>query len=605
MMPNHDAEKKEDVRSQSPQNIYFYTLKVTAIALLFVLPLLIYANTLQSPFIFDDGHNIQKNHHIRLTQLSWEGIKKAAFDSPVPNRPLAYITFALNYFFHGYDVFGYHLVNITVHLTTGVLLYFLITVTFNLPTLRKRYGSSRWIAYTAAFIWLVHPLQTQSVTYIVQRMNSMAAMFYVLSLLLYVYARRKDNSHRKWFLFGGCIISGLLAIGSKETAATLPLFIFLYEWYFFQNLSRSWLRQHLIHIILTLVLLAAVSFLYLGNNPIERLMSDYEFRPFTLSQRLFTQYRVVIFYLSLLVFPHPARLNLDHDFPLSQSIIDPFSTVLAFCAIIIFIGVGLFLARREKLISFCIIWFFGTLAIESSIVGLEIIFEHRMYLPSMFAIVLVVVLADRYLQSHILKMVIGCSVIMVFAVWTYERNGVWRDELVFWNDVVKKSPQKARPHNNLGNALKRKGEIETAIRHYNRALQINPSYSMAHNNLGTALAAQGRIEDALFHFTKALEIRPNYAEAYNNVGVTLADQGRYDEALGYFFQALQIEPAYASVHNNIGAAYVRKGHLRDALFHFQQALRIKPDDVESYKNLQICLKLIKQNTEAAPTSGSK
>jgi tetratricopeptide (TPR) repeat protein len=595
MIPNPNAEKREGVRPQSPRNIYLYTLKIIVIALLFFLPLLIYSNTLQSPFIFDDGHNIQKNHHIRLIRLSWEGIKKAASDSPVSNRPLAYISFALNYFFHSYDVFGYHLVNIAVHLTTGVLLYLLITVTLNLPALKERYGASKWIAYTAALIWLVHPLQTQSVTYIVQRMNSMAAMFYVLSLLFYVHARRK-NSY-KWLLFAGCIVSGLLAISSKETAATLPLFIFLYEWYFFQNLSQTWLKQHLIHIILTLALLTAVSFLYLGNNPLERLMSDYEFRPFTLSQRLLTQFRVVIFYLSLLVFPHPSRLNLDHDFAVSQSLINPFSTMLALSAIIIFIGIGLFLARREKLISFCIIWFFGTIAIESSIVGLEIIFEHRMYLPSMFAIILMVVLADRYLRSNILKMVIGCSVVAVFAVWTYERNGVWRDEIVFWNDVVKKSPQKARPHNNLGNALKRKGEIDAARKQYNRALQINPAYSKAHNNLGTALAAQGRIEDALVHFTKALEIRPNYAEAYNNVGVTLAGQGKYDEALDYFFQALQIKPAYARVHNNIGAAYVRQGRLRDALNHFQQALRIKPDDVEAYKNLRICLKLIKQTKD--------
>ena len=143
---------------------------------------------------------------------------KAAFESPVPSRPVANISFALNYYFHQYDLMGYHVINILIHIATGIILYFFVKATLTLPLLRSAYEQYRWIPFLTAFIWLVHPMQTQSVSYIVQRMNSMAAMFYVLSLLLYVKARLAASKGTRWGLFGGCIVCGILALGSKEIA---------------------------------------------------------------------------------------------------------------------------------------------------------------------------------------------------------------------------------------------------------------------------------------------------------------------------------------------------------------------------------------------------
>jgi tetratricopeptide (TPR) repeat protein len=304
---------------------------------------------------------------------------------------------------------------------------------------------------------------------------------------------------------------------------------------------------------------------------------------------------VVILYLTLLIFPHPNRLNLDYDFPLSHSLIDPLTTLLALLAITGLLAWSVWLAKKDRLLSFCLLWFFGNLVIESSVIGLEIVFEHRTYLPSMMIILLAAILANRYLRSNFLKAVMICAITLVFAAWTYERNTTWSNAVSLWSDVVKKSPQKVRPHNNLGNALKHQGKIEEAIVHFNKALQINPGYSKAHNNLGTALASQGKTDEAIKHFGIALYINPNYAAAHSNIGVALAGRNEIEKAIVHFRAALRLKPNKANVHSNLGAALVRQGKLQEALEHLHIALRLKPDDVQTYKNLQICLKLMKQD----------
>ncbi len=589
------AGRPDSPKSQSTKDILNFTLKTSLAGLTVFLVFLIYSSNLAGPFVFDDGSNIKNNPAIRLTQLSWSGLKDAASKSPLPNRPLAYISFALNYYFHSYHTVGFRLVNILIHMSAGGFLFLFIKTTLGLPALQSRFGNSRWLPYIAVLIWLIHPLHIQSVTYIVQRMNSMASMFYILAMLCYTRARLTQSPTIKWLLAAACLMSGILALGTKETAATLPCFILLYEWFFFQDLSREWLKRHLPFLIGVFILLIGVSLIYLDGHPFERILSQYELRNFTLTQRVFTEFRVVILYLSLLIYPHPNRLNLDYDFPLSHSLIDPLTTLLALVAIIGLLAWSFWLAKKDRLLSFCLLWYFGNLVIESSIIGLEIVFEHRTYLPSMMIILIAVILADRYLRFKVLKIVTIFAIILVFSAWTHERNTLWSNAVSLWSDVVEKSPQKARPHNNLGNALKRQGKIEEAIVHFNKALQINPGYAKAYNNLGTALASQGKTEEAVKHFGIALYINPGYAAAHSNIGVALASQDELEKAIVHFRAALRLKPDYAQVHSNLGAALVRQRKLQEALEHFHTALRLKPGDVQTYNNLQICLKLIKQN----------
>jgi tetratricopeptide (TPR) repeat protein len=510
---------------------------------------------------------------------------RAGFESPSSSRPVANISFALNYYFHQYHVLGYHLVNILIHAATAILLYLFVKTTLSIPSLSSRTEHHGWIAFFAALIWLVHPIQTQSVTYIVQRMNSMAAMFYVLSLLLYARARLAGEKKKKWGLFSGCILSGILALGSKEMTATLPFFILIYEWYFFQDLSRRWLKRHLFPFVGIMIAFILVAYMYVGANPLENILKTYEGRDFTLPKRVLTEFRVVIFYISLLVFPLPSRLNLDHNFSLSHSLIDPVTTLLSIGAIAGLIGLAVYMAKRRRLFSFCILWFLGNLVIESSVIGLEMIFEHRTYLPSMLVSLMAVTFVYRHIKPKWFGVGVLCAVVMVFSVWTHERNSIWGDNLTLWRDCVEKSPKKARPRNNLGKALTSQRKLKEAMRHFSEALRIRPDYPEAHNNLAAALAKQGRIKEAISHYAEALRIKPDSAEAHYNLGNALSNQGRLKEAVSHYLEALRIKPDCPEAHNNLGTALVNQGRLKEAMNHFSRALRIKPEYSEAHRNL--------------------
>jgi tetratricopeptide (TPR) repeat protein len=559
------------------------------LVLLAVLVIFIYADTLTGPFIFDDKNNIEGNHHIRISQITLKNLATAALDSPSYRRPVANISFALNYYLHGYNVVGFHLVNLIIHVISGILLYFFIQTTFHTPALRSRYAHYKWISFFAAAIWVVHPLQTQSISYIVQRMNSLSAMFYILSFLLYAHLRVKPQKRSKWWLLSGCAIAGILALGSKENAATLPFFIILYEWYFFRNLSLKWLKDHILGLAGLLLLLAIIVLIYLGVDPLDKILATYGSRHFTPPQRLLTELRVVIFYIGLFLWPHPSRLNLDHDFALSYSLTDPITTLFSMLAIAVLMALAVITARNQRIISFCILWFLGNLVIESSIFGLEIIFEHRLYLPTMMCSLILVLLVYRWVKPIWLKAVILCALAIVGSVWTHERNEVWRDRITIWQDCVKKSPQKARPYNNLGVALTDQGYYDEAIGQYQKALQIKPNYSNALANLGSTLAKQGKVEEGIVQFFKALELEPKDYKTLNNLGVALFTQNRHKEAITYLSEALEISPHFAKAHNNLGVALQRQGRVQEAVDHFLFALQLDPEYAEAHNNLGVAL----------------
>ena len=509
-----------------------------------------YANSLDGKFIFDDSR-IYNNQHIRITSLDWDSLSQAALASKPVTRPVANLSFALNYYLHGYNVRGYHLVNVCIHLLTGLLLYLLLVATMQTPALRnldERAGGERlpyeWLAFFAALLWLVHPLQTQSVSYTVQRMNSMAAMFYLASLLCYVRARLHSQRVRKVLLLAASVGCGLLALGSKETSATLPIFIFLYEWYFIQDLDMGWLKRRLPVLALVAGLFAGAAILFLGSQPLDSILGSYGGRSFTLPQRLFTEMRVVFLYLSLLAFPHPSRLTLDHDLLLSTSMVQPVSTLLAAAGLVGMVGAAVWAARRHRLLSFAILWFLGNLLIESSVIALEIVFEHRLYLPTMFLFFVAVVGAYRLLQPRFIKVgvVVGVVLALLLGFWTFERNKAWHDPISLWSDCVAKAPNKARPKNNLGVALKKAGYLREAAEQYQAVIALDPKFIEAYVNLGNIYQAEGRLDEALAEYYKAMDLNGGYAVIHMYIGEIMLDQGKYSRATMYFSEAVRLQP---------------------------------------------------------------
>jgi len=581
------------------KTIHTYPCHLLAILTIGLLCGIIYSNTLNSPFIFDDTLNIEDNAYIRISELNLKTLYKAGFKSPSSRRPLANISFAVNYFFGKYEVIGYHIINILIHLINGILVYFLSIAMFkqmlssktvNSPVLKYSNFNIVYISLFAALIFISHPIQIQSVTYLVQRMNSMATMFYLLSFLLYLHGRINRLRWRRYALWTGGFVSWILALGTKEIAATLPLAIFFYEWYFFQNLSYIWLKNNYKHIVLALVLITSVYVMYLGKLPFDEFFGNYAGRDFTPWQRVLTQFRVIVFYISLLFYPHPSRLNLLHHIIPSDSFVDPFTTLLSFFVLAFLICLMLALARRQRIISFCILWFFLHLLIESSVIGLEMIFEHRLYLPMVgFSLLLAYFLFSVLAKKRLWVSIICILVICMLSVATYTRNGIWHDSETFWSDVLSKNPHSHRAHNNLGIFLDKQGRQNEAIYHYSEALRIKPDHAEAHNNLGVVFEQQKRFTDAIYHYNTALQIRPEYIEAHNNLGVALEQQGHFKDAIDHYFMALNLQPNYIDACINLGVALMRQGNLEGAVRSFHAALQIDPDNAGIYNNLGVAV----------------
>lgn len=560
-----------------------------------------YMGALSGPFVFDDQHNITENRFIRISDFSPTGLYAAAFKSPLPSRPIANASFALNYYFNGTNVVGYRFVNIVIHIINGFLLFGLARATFRTPALAAQAEKAGGAAALAALLWMVHPLHTQSVAYVVQRMTSMAALFFLLAMLCYARARLlPGGGRRRVALLTLSGISALLALGSKEIAATLPAFVFLYEWYFFQGLKWEWLRRSLPSLTGVCLLSAAIGLAFLGGlNPVAQILGPYSEGGLTAIQRLLTQTRVVCFYISLLFWPAPSRLNLDHDFPFSFSLLDPATTLAALLLLAGLLAAAVFIARRDPLSSYAILWFLGNLVIESSFIRLETIFEHRTYLPSVMPVVALAALPFRALKRKWASVAVLSAIALLWTAWTWQRSQVWGDAIALWQDCAQKSPAKARPYNNLGSALSERDRLAEAAANFRKAIELRPDYGDARYNLGYVWVRMGRWQEGVEQLQEAVRLEPENYLAHNNLGVAYLLQENYAEAIRHLQQAVSLASEFEPARNNLGVALKAQGDLEGAIHHFERAIRINPNYTEAYNNLGLALKELGRLEEAA------
>ncbi|MEW6327408.1 MAG: hypothetical protein AB1487_07415 [Thermodesulfobacteriota bacterium] len=346
-----------------------------AILLISISGLLVYSNSLDCSFHFDDIRAIVENYAVHRFDL------REIFTSS--SRPVLDVTLAINYALGGLNVFGYHLVNLTLHIANGIMIYFILLWTANLPSVRDIYQRRAYrIALYASLLFIVHPIQTQAVTYIISRSEVLASSFYLLTLLLILKAFQVE---KKAPYLIGALISSCLGMGTKQIVATLPLTLVIYDFYFLSDGDWKILKSHYrIHLAMfsTLVIV-----LFLNILNLEKFISfDYAKgvpvpldEPVTSFQYFLTQLHVIPYYIRLLFLPF--GLNLDYDWPIVRSVDG--LTVLFFLFLTALIVIGIAMFRRSRLFSFSIIWFFVTLSVTSSfIVIYDPIFEHRLYLPS-------------------------------------------------------------------------------------------------------------------------------------------------------------------------------------------------------------------------------
>jgi len=516
--------------------------KALSVLVILLLGLLAYSGNFHNSFQFDDYPFIRDNYSLRdLGSLS--GIFKFW-----PTRFLTFFTFALNYRLGELEVFTYHLFNLIIHLGAAVLAYWFILLLFATPALENNKLAPRrhLIALFAGLIFVSHPIQTEAVTYICQRATSLAAFFYLLSLCLYVKTRLLQVKLRpgpasKWitpYVFSW--LAACLAMFTKENTFTLPLMIILLEFSFFAQEKQRKLKSALPFLLLLPIIPLLIIFtkpvVYTDIQP----LLDQPWRAG--SQYFFTQLRVMVTYLRLLILPF--NQNLDYDYPLYQSLLDlPVLISFIFLSSLIILAIKIF--HRHRLLSFSIFWFFLALLPESSIIPIrDLIYEHRLYLPMAGFGIFLASITYYLLGEKNLKFIILILIFLIhwYAVSTYSRNMDWRDGFTLWNDTISKSPRKARPYNNRGVIYNMYGDIEKAIADYNKAIELEPGYYEAYSNRGAAYGEKGDLERAFPDLNKAIELKNDYAQAYYNRGVAYFFKGEYAkswedihkaEALGY------------------------------------------------------------------------
>ena len=616
--------------SKNKHKASFYNIRIV-FTLLFFLILITYSNAFQSSWHFDDKPNIVQNFSLHLRDLSPDSIYKTFFAQPQHRnklyRPVTCLTFALNWYFGKDNVAGYHAVNIIIHILTAFILCITILNLFKSPNLKDKFnGNELFIALLTAVLWAENPIQTQAVTYIVQRMAVLAAMFYILSIYFYIKARIADSLSNRIFFIIGCILSFLLAIGSKENAAILPLALILVEIIFFQDLGPQKTRRLFLGISVATGLLVVLIgiFFFMKGDP-SYFLKGYANRPFSFTERLMTEPRIVIYYLSQIFYPVPGRLSIVHDVIASTSLFKPWNTLPAILAVFLLVGIAFYLIKKRPIIAFAILFFFLNHIIESSIIPLELFFEHRNYLPSLFLFFPVSVgikrLIDYYRGKKFSMYIIIVSFVILLLVGigtsTYIRNMAWTTEKSLWEDATSKAPGSARPYyrlavlysetgrlnqsmallkkgislkqqkpvqskllfyNNMGNIYRKKHEYEKAVQYFKLALDVGPDYQIVRENMVLALIGSKKWDEASRHVDILLKERYfNYAHPYLK-GLILIRQQKATEAILYLRSALKMSPYSKDTLLNIGVAFSLSGEYSKAKRFFRRALTLYPND---------------------------
>jgi tetratricopeptide (TPR) repeat protein len=653
--------------------------------------LLAYSNTFHVPFIFDDVDNLTNNPYMRFQTLSWDYIKNLPHGLN-GKRIVSFITFGLNYYVDQYNVVGYHLVNILIHLFNGLLLFFLIRIILSLTnhqnnryiaenTTEKQSSRDDYIAIFATGLWLLNPIQIFSVTYTVQRMNSLAAMFSMLSLLSYIRTRgitfrgeQKKQSALKplsrylitLFFILLTFIFAIFAILSKQNAILLPIFIILFELYFlsdysFKNIiSRLRRPKFLIFSLLIIApvgaLLTYIIYYNTAANPWAHIMSLYNGRDFSFFERIITQPRIVCYYLSLIFYPVPSRLALLVDIPKSTGFLHPVSTLISIIFLASLFILSLIAGRRSRssfsagisslpnksdsdksdnstcelqgseslnnsssqksqcsraslrLFSFAVVWFLAGHLLESTIIPLELVYIHRNYLPSIFIFLPIAVYFFQWSKKT--EMEPGSAIwrfrkleflalsMFLFACWTYSYNSVWKTEVLFWADNVKKSPALPRTYANYGAMLIKAGDYSKAHKALDKALTFKPGDVRTLYNKGAAYEGEKNYKEAIKYYSKALKINPKFADAWSSQGNVLVEIGYIDKGLQCLYAAWELQPFDTVVNYRLGHTLMITNNSKGAMFHLHRAEKSNPYYINALLDLGLIYTIL-NNDEVA------
>ncbi len=580
------SKKKKNIESdlkEKPEGIFSRNFGIISSFIIAIAVLVVYSNSFYNSFQYDDIHHIFQSRHNK----NFDSFEDMSFWFHFIQRAPAQFTFALNYHFGEYSVFGYHLVNVTVHIISSVLVFVLTGIILNSSTVKQKavLENKKIIYLFSSLIFAVHPIQTESVTYIVQRMESLSFVFYTAALILYYLFRGEKETVRKIIKFAFFLLAGLLAVMTKQTAYTLPLTILLLEIYFIRDENGSCSRKLIF--TLTAVLSSALIIGLAADILPKEYMSDT-----TRWQYMITQFKVIPKYIFLMFIP--VGQNIDHHVTVPESFFEP-AVLLG----ILFIGILFFTAyyaykKDQKLISFSLAWFFAVISLRSSVLPIsDLMSEHRLY-PAMFGFglfiaVAAVLTAEKITNSYKYHFVMITLLIITtaYSVSTARRNEVWKDELSLWKDSVSKSPEKFRPNYNAGEAYKKSGLSQTALGYYLKAFSISPdSYGLC-NNIGNIYSEKKDFDSAEKYYLRALSLNPEYPKALNNLANIYFKKGNMKEAEKLYVSASDKDPLFIDPVLNLGHLYFISEHYGEAVKKYKRVLELDPDHEQARNNLNI------------------
>jgi tetratricopeptide (TPR) repeat protein len=602
--------------------------RVIYVLIIVIVGFLAYSNTFHSPFQWDEADFILGNPIIR--NLNYFTDVSRAEGLPVydgfKSRYIGYLTFALNYRLHGFDVTGYHMVNLAIHIVNGILVYLLVLLTFRTPYFKGRNAAddslftihfSRLFALAVALLFVVHPIQTEAVTYVFQRMASLVSMFYLLSLVLYIKGRqiqveakvklekdsnstlRPHSSASSLTCFILSFLSTVLAMKTKENAFTLPVIITLYEFLFFSGPVKTRVLR-LVPWLLTM-LIVPLTIMGTGATPGEIISqvkdpASLGFITPTPQDYLFTQFRVIVTYIRLLFLP--VGQNFDYDYPLYHSLFD-LPVLLSFLLLAAVFGFAVYLLFKShraeggeqeagdtplypplprgevkevgfhalrftlhasRLLGFGILWFFITLSVESSIIPIPMLInEYRVYLPSVgFFLALItgiLLLVQRFPGASFQK---ARMFVAILAVIVLALAGSTYARNVLWKDKVSL---------------------------WEDVVSKSPNSSRGYNNLGIAYYEKGRNDEAIRMYEHAIALNPRYLDAYMNLGVSYAVTGRLDAAIEKFSAVVEKDPKNDDAYLNLGRAYSDLRRPHEAIEYFRRATAVNPNNSAAFHGL--------------------
>jgi Flp pilus assembly protein TadD len=542
-----------------------------------------YSNSFSVPFLYDDTPTIADNPSIR----HWATALLPPNDTTAGGRPVLNLSLALNYALGGTSVWGYHAVNLAIHLAAGLVLFGVLR-----RSLRGRPGSDAvLVAASAALLWTVHPLQTEAVTYVVQRAESLMGLLYLLTLYAFIRSTGSPTRSAAWSAL--CIVCCALGMGTKEVMVSAPLIVLLYDRTFISGSfgralrNRPWLHASLAATWIPLVMLVVSSHGRGGTAGTGAGVTPLGYA--------LTQVGAVVHYVRLAAWPHPLVFDYGTDLAtpgpglLLRAILLGAALAAAVWAVV----------RRPE-IGFLGAWFFAVIAPSSSVVPVatEVMAEHRMYLPLAALVVMAVVLLHRVAARATLP--VSLALAAGFAALTFHRNQAYASAVSIWADTAREHPSNERAHANLGAAwLGVPGHLGDAVAEYQEAERLKPGDAEVRNDLGTLyLGMPGRTNDAVAEYQEAVRLRPGFVDARNNLGASLVNvPGRLADAVAELREVARESPGDPDAHNSLGYALSKSpGRSGEAVAELEEALRLRPDFAMAHANLGLVLSAIPGRT---------